>query len=62
MLTEHKSKFYRWASTKANAVLNSVEVVFWLTVVIVTIRVVGRESGVATGLNVMILLLSFVLM
>lgn len=60
-LTEHKARFMKWASTKANAILNSMEVVFWLTVVIVTGGLVGRETGAATALSTLILLLALML-
>ncbi|KAI5369526.1 hypothetical protein Slin15195_G004020 [Septoria linicola] len=60
-LTEHKARFKKWASSKANAILNSMEVVFWLTVVIVTGGLVGRETGAATALSTSILLLALTL-
>jgi len=44
MLTEHHARFRKWASTKANAILNSVEIVFWLAVLVVTGMGAGRAS------------------
>ncbi|TDZ26337.1 hypothetical protein Cob_v001453 [Colletotrichum orbiculare MAFF 240422] len=29
LLTEHKARFRKWASLKANAILNTLEIVFW---------------------------------
>ncbi|GAB7330169.1 hypothetical protein MBLNU13_g01842t1 [Cladosporium sp. NU13] len=61
LLTEHRSRFRKWASTKANAILNSVEVVFWLAVLVVTGMGVGRASGAAAALSALTLILAIVL-
>ncbi|KAM3547421.1 hypothetical protein ARSEF4850_010036 [Beauveria asiatica] len=42
LLTAHVARFHRWASTLANATLNSLEVVFWFVVVIVTLMGVSK--------------------
>jgi hypothetical protein len=38
LLTEHTQKCKRWASLKANMILNSLEVVFWAAVVFMIIQ------------------------
>ncbi|KAF9884978.1 hypothetical protein FE257_000888 [Aspergillus nanangensis] len=37
VLTEHHGRFERWASAKANMVLNIIDTVFWLALFIITI-------------------------
>jgi hypothetical protein len=61
LLTEHTLRFRKWASTKANAILNCLEVVFWLTVLIVTGGTVGGASGAATALSALVLVIAIVL-
>jgi hypothetical protein len=61
LLTEHRARFRKWASTKANAILNSVEVVFWLAVLVVTGMGAGRASGAAAALSALTLILAIVL-
>jgi hypothetical protein len=61
MLTEHRARFHKWASTKANAILNSVEVVFWLAVLVVTGMGIGRANGAASALSALTLILAIVL-
>ena len=61
LLTEHRARFRKWASTKANAILNSVEVVFWLAVLVVTGMGVGRASGAAAALSALTLILAIAL-
>lgn len=61
ILTEHTLRFRRWASTKANAILNCLEVVFWLAVLIVTGGTVGGASGSAAALSALVLVLVIVL-
>lgn len=38
LLTEHVARFYRWQSSKANTILNSLEIVFWGAVVFLLIQ------------------------
>ncbi|KAJ5295818.1 hypothetical protein N7508_010639 [Penicillium antarcticum] len=38
LLTEHVSRFRRWASLKANLILNSLEIVFWAAVVFLVLQ------------------------
>jgi hypothetical protein len=61
MLTEHRERFRKWASTKANAVLNCLEIVFWLAVLVVTGMGVGRASGAAAALSALVLVVAIVL-
>lgn len=61
LLTEHRGRFRKWASTKANAILNSVEVVFWLAVLVVTGMGVGGASGAAAALGALTLILAIAL-
>jgi hypothetical protein len=37
-LSQHVSRFRRWESLTANTILNFLEVVFWLTVIILKIQ------------------------
>lgn len=61
MLTEHTYRFSKWASTKANAVLNCLECVFWLAVLVVTGMSAGRDTGAAGALTALVLILAIVL-
>ena len=61
LLTEHRARFRKWASTKANAILNSVEIVFWLAVLVVTGMGIGRASGAAAALSALTLILAIAL-
>lgn len=38
LLTGHVARFQKWASFKANAILNSLEVVFWAAVLFMVFR------------------------
>ena len=61
MLTEHHTRFRKWASTKANAILNCLEVIFWLAVLVVTGMGVGKASGAAAALSALTLILAIIL-
>jgi hypothetical protein len=61
MLTEDCERFRKWASTKANAVLNCLEIVFWLAVLVVTGMGVGRASGAAAAVSALVLVVAIVL-
>jgi hypothetical protein len=61
MLTEHRARFRKWASTKANAVLNCLEIVFWLVVLVVTGMGVGKASGAAAAVSALVLVVAIVL-
>lgn len=58
VLTEHTLRFRKWASTKANAILNCLEVVFWLAVLVVTGGTVGGASGAAAALSALVLVIA----
>jgi hypothetical protein len=60
-LTEHTLRFRKWASTKANAILNCLEVVFWLAVLVVTGGTVSGASGTAAALSALVLVIAIVL-
>jgi hypothetical protein len=34
LLAEHTTRFARWKSLKANAILNCIEIVFWLAAIV----------------------------
>ncbi|KAM3497332.1 hypothetical protein MY10362_009315 [Beauveria mimosiformis] len=52
LLTAHVARFQRWASTLANAILNSLEIVFWFVVVIITLMGVSKYcSSTGCGLT-----------
>jgi hypothetical protein len=61
LLTEHTLRFRKWASTKANTILNCLEVVFWLAVLVVTGTTVGGSSGAAAALSALVLVIAIVL-
>lgn len=65
LLTERKQRFRKWYSLKAFAILNSIEVVFWLTVFIVSAMTSKRACGVnaaACALGVIVIFLAIGLM
>lgn len=61
LLTEHTLRFRKWASTKANAILNCLEVVFWLAVLVVTGGTLSGTSGAAAALSALVLIIAIVL-
>ncbi|KAL3419082.1 hypothetical protein PVAG01_09303 [Phlyctema vagabunda] len=46
VLSEHHDRFRKWASPKANAVLNVIETIFWLAAFIISI---AGNSGTCKG-------------
>lgn len=42
LLSEHTERFAKWKSLKANLILNSIEPVFWLTLVILKFMGISR--------------------
>jgi len=63
LLSEHTARFSRWRSLKANAILNCVEVVFWLAAVVVKFMGVSRAcSGSSCAVNCIILLVALTLL
>lgn len=62
LLTEHVSRFKRWGSLKAYAILNGLEIVFWAAVVFLMIQAnVARCVGVGCTLSWIIIGLAVVL-
>lgn len=61
ILTEHHTRFRKWASTKANAILNNLEVVFWLAALVITGLGIGRASGAAAALSALVLIIAIAL-
>ena len=59
LATHYTARFIRFASLKANFVLNAIDVVFWLTGFILTIMGIGAG---ATGVGVVLLLVILVIM
>jgi hypothetical protein len=52
MLTAHVERFKKWASTKANMILNIVDTVFWLALFIITIMAtMGATSEASRALG-----------
>ncbi|KAL0935563.1 uncharacterized protein CTRU02_210154 [Colletotrichum truncatum] len=49
VLTEHVSSFKRWASVKANLILNAMEVVFWAAVVYMGIQSQTQQACIGTS-------------
>jgi len=62
LLTTHVSKLRRWRNLKVYLVLNSMEVLFWFVVVIITGMGMSRYcQGAYCGLSVLMLLISLIL-
>ena len=62
LLTTHVSKLRRWRNLKVYLVLNSMEVLFWFVVVIITGMGMSRYcQGAYCGLSVLMLLISLML-
>ncbi|CAG9972562.1 unnamed protein product [Clonostachys byssicola] len=61
LLTEHTQRFSKWASTKANAILNCLETVFWLTLIVLKFMGISRTcTGGSCGVNVFLTLVIMV--
>lgn len=59
LLSEHTARFSRWRSLKANAILNCIEVVFWLAAIIVKFMGVSRTcKGNSCAVNVITILVA----
>lgn len=61
LLTAHKHSFAKWASLKANAILNCLEVVFWWAVVVVSGMSLTGSFGAAAAMSALTMLLAIVL-
>lgn len=62
ILTEHVAYFHRWASLKANLIINALEQVFWGAVVFLVIQAnISRCVGIGCTLSWVVVGLSIVL-
>lgn len=62
MLTEHVDRFKRWKSLRAYAILNTMEVFFWIAVIGLTFFSVSKVCvGVSCTLGVFVALMSMVM-
>jgi hypothetical protein len=62
VVTGHVDRFKRWASTKANMILNIIDTVFWFALFIISIMgTSGAHSTSSRALGVIIVLLALVL-
>ncbi|KAI7330815.1 hypothetical protein KC315_g5467 [Hortaea werneckii] len=61
LLTAHVRKWQKWASTKANAVINCLECVFWLAVIVCTGKALKGSYGVAAAMSALAMVFSIVL-
>lgn len=63
VLTERSMRCHRWASTKANAILNCLEPVFWLAAFVLSIMSIkSRCSGGSCACGALYVVVAFVLM
>lgn len=63
LITEHVSKYKRWGSLKAYAVLNTMEIVFWFVVVIISFMGMSNYcKGANCAMSVFVALTAIVLM
>lgn len=62
LLTAHVQKCQKWASTKANAIINCFECVFWLTILVCAGMALQGSYGVAAAMSALVLIISIVLL
>lgn len=63
ILTEKSAKFQKWASIKANLILNSIEIPFWLVVIILKFSSINQFcEGNSCGLSIVIGLVAIVIL
>lgn len=63
LLTEHKERFRKWASLKANMILNMIEVLFWAVLMGLGFSAVSAMCiGASCGISIVLALLALVLM
>lgn len=59
LLTSHVGRYKKWASLKAYAILNTLEILFYFTLIIITlIGVSNKCQGVSCGLLWMVVLVA----
>lgn len=62
VLTERNTRFHKWASTKANMILNCIEPIFWLTAFVLSAMGIStRCEGASCGIGVLLMLITLVL-
>ncbi|KFY69182.1 hypothetical protein V496_00458 [Pseudogymnoascus sp. VKM F-4515 (FW-2607)] len=62
ILSSHAERFRKWASLKAYAILNFMEILFWFVVVIITFMGIAKFcSGVSCGLTWVSVLIAIML-
>lgn len=62
ILTEHFKRFERWHSYKANAILNSLEIVFWAAVCFLMIQAnIQRCVGTSCALSWVVVVVAIIL-
>ncbi|KAE8152068.1 hypothetical protein BDV25DRAFT_138232 [Aspergillus avenaceus] len=62
VVTAHVEKFKKWASSKANMIMNVIDTVFWFALFIITIMATsGAHSTSSRALGVIIIMLALVL-
>lgn len=63
LLTKYTQRFAKWASLKANAILNGMEPVFWLAIIVVTGMAASRGGGTTViALTVIVMLIAIVVL
>lgn len=61
-LTEHVSRFHKWASLKAYAILNTLEIIFWFMVIVLTFWGISMVCiGVSCALGWLVALMAFLM-
>lgn len=62
VVTAHAARFKRWASSKANMILNIIDTVFWFALFIISIMgTSGSHSTSSRALGAIIIILALVL-
>ncbi|KAG2421376.1 hypothetical protein HFD88_005351 [Aspergillus terreus] len=62
LCTEHVERFEKWASPKANMILNMIDTVFWFVLFVITIKATaGACSGSSCPLGGVVATLAFIL-
>ncbi|KAE8422975.1 hypothetical protein BDV36DRAFT_290788 [Aspergillus pseudocaelatus] len=62
VVTAHAARFKRWASSKANMILNIIDTIFWFALFIISIMgTSGSHSTSSRALGVIIIILALVL-
>ncbi|KAM0323191.1 hypothetical protein ACHAQA_009041 [Verticillium albo-atrum] len=63
LLTQHTARYSKWASLKANMILNFIEPVFWFVVIILKFMGISRTcTGGSCGVNVVLTLVAIAIL